>query len=149
MNDEKYQLKITRNNDMVNITIGVELLTHAVLHGPVLGDNPNLNVTDKVKFVDNIINWLKYEDENGTTLIHQAFDQAALGVVESGCDGIDETKRKCKVIENMCEYYHHKVGYKGEDGYLHCFHPNNSGHCSDNCTHTLCPISGDASEEHS
>ncbi len=87
-NDKMYQLKINRNGDMVNISIGVELLTYAVLHGPALGGDPELVVTDNVKFTEEIINWLRCEDEDGTTPLHRAFDQAALSAVENGCDGI-------------------------------------------------------------
>ena len=41
MNDKKYQLQVKRNGDMVNISIGVELLAFAVSHTPELEDEVN------------------------------------------------------------------------------------------------------------
>lgn len=86
--DKKYQLKVERTGDMVNISIGTELLVHAVLHGPAMLDDPDLTITDKTKFADEIVNYLKCEEEDGSTPLHRAFDQAALSAVENGCDGV-------------------------------------------------------------
>lgn len=86
MNDKKYQLQVKRNGDMVNISIGVELLAFAVSHTPELED---IVITDTEVFVDEIVNYLMHEEEDGTTPLHRAFDAAALDAVENGCGGIE------------------------------------------------------------
>lgn len=86
MNDKKYQLKVKRNGDMVNISIGVELLAFAVSNTP---DLEEIVITDTEVFVDEIVNYLMAEEEDGTTGLHRAFDAAALAAVENGCDGVE------------------------------------------------------------
>ena len=85
MNDKRYQLQVKRDGDMVNISIGVELLAFAVSHTPELED---IEITDTAVFVDGVINYLLSEEEDGTTPLHRAFDAAALDAVENGCGGI-------------------------------------------------------------
>lgn len=85
MNDEQYQLQVKREGDMVHITIGVELLAFAVSSTPELED---IEITDTEIFVDEIINYLMMEEEDGATGLHRAFDAAALDAVENGCNGI-------------------------------------------------------------
>ena len=86
MDGNKYQLQAKRVGDMVHISIGVELLAFAVSHTPEFED---IEITNTTVFVDEIVNYLMIEEEDGTTGLHRAFDAAALAAVENGCDGIE------------------------------------------------------------
>lgn len=86
MDENKYQLQVKRVADMVHISIGVELLAFAVSHTPELED---IRITNTTTFVDEIINYLMLEEEDGTTELHRTFDAAALAAVENGCEGIE------------------------------------------------------------
>lgn len=60
-----------------------------------------------------------------------------------------EGREDCPVIASHCEFYGYQCDSNGEIAICYCAHKDNPGNHEGNCTHTLCPITSDASEEHS
>lgn len=58
--------------------------------GPQLGDYPRCEVSDVDTFAKVVCDYLQYEDEDGSTVIHAALDSAMRDAVEDGCDGVEE-----------------------------------------------------------
>jgi hypothetical protein len=69
------------------ISIGVELLTSGILDIPAV-DHGEVEITDFDVFAQEIALKLEAEEDDGTTVIHHAFDRAAEMAIEDGCDGI-------------------------------------------------------------
>lgn len=80
------QLQIEIVDGRLVISIGVELLTHAVTHGDDWEEE--WEITDVDAFASAIAHQLELEEEDGTTLLHRAFDKAAYKAVEDGEDGV-------------------------------------------------------------
>lgn len=90
-NQKEQQLAVAVEGDRMMISIGVDLLVHAVTHGPYFQgfDDEECVVTDKKVFVQSIAKALLFEEEDGTTPLHRAFDEAAESVCENGEPGIE------------------------------------------------------------
>lgn len=91
--DRDQQIKTEVANGRLVVSIGVDLLAHAVS----VGDDweEEWKVVDPDAFVAAVGRELESEEEDGTTLLHRAFDSAAMSVVESGdesvrCPGDDQ-----------------------------------------------------------
>ena len=52
-------------------------------------DGTACKILDRKQFLQDLINELERDDEQGATSIHLAFDQAALGVMESGSEAVE------------------------------------------------------------
>ena len=77
------------------ITIGVACLGKAILFCPSLikydedaDEYLYPEVTDPLAFAKALETELCKEEEDGTTLVHQMLDEAAMNAVEGGADGI-------------------------------------------------------------
>lgn len=94
MSDRNQQIEIIITDGILNISIGVDLLVHAVTNGSDFWDEVSLKVTDNDLFVAAIAHELELEQEDGTTLVHLMFDKAAENAAENGCEGIEETEEE-------------------------------------------------------
>lgn len=72
----------------VYITIGYDVLAYCAEKIPKYQDQP-FEVTDKQKFAEEICRILNEEQEDGTTLLTNLFDDAIVMAVEDGCEGIE------------------------------------------------------------
>lgn len=73
-----------KDNKLV-ISIGVDLLCHA--------EGLNLyyyKISNKIGFAKDIVNELLNEEEDGTTLVHRMFDEAANNAIENGSENVKE-----------------------------------------------------------
>lgn len=82
------QLIVFINNNELKISIGVDLLQHAVEVGRFYGGG-DIKITNKQEFLEGFIRELKREDSNGSTLLHVAFDSAVSQMLENGERGVD------------------------------------------------------------
>lgn len=79
------QIKITVKNGVLNISVGVDLLIFAIQ-----GRIEDFKITNKEGFIKELIEELQSEEEDGTTLLHRAFDKAADNVIENGSENAEE-----------------------------------------------------------
>lgn len=83
-------LRVDLDVDRIVISIGVETLKVAAEHMPKLCDAlATLRVTDRAVFARSVLEALKDEQEDGTTLVHEAIDKAFEYVVDQGLDGCE------------------------------------------------------------
>lgn len=83
--DEKL-LDVEIKDDLLTITIGTEALIWS-LEGAACCP---FKITNKRKFLKEFLNYLKSEEEDGATLIHRAFDEAANNAFENGAEGMKD-----------------------------------------------------------
>jgi len=73
------------------IRIGIPLLMHALQEGPAWPEE--FRVTDPMAFAKAIAFHLQNdEEEDGTTAIHRALDEAAIHAIENACDGVEDVE---------------------------------------------------------
>lgn len=78
------------DEDLV-IRIGIPLLMHALQNGPNWSEE--FRVTDPMKFAEAIaFNMENDEQEDGSTAIHRALDEAAEHAIENACEGVEEVE---------------------------------------------------------
>lgn len=82
------QIEIEIVDGLLQISVGVDLLVHAVVHGSGEFEDDYPRVTSNDLFVQAIAEQLEVEEEDGTTLLHRAFDRAAVNAMEDGCEGV-------------------------------------------------------------
>lgn len=85
--EENYYLKAEMKGDELIISIGKEALLHAVETGRAYGLG-DVTITDKNLFLTELVSELKSEKEDGTTLIHEAIDQAVSNMIENGAESV-------------------------------------------------------------
>ena len=88
--DQQVDVKI--ENGRFIITAGIDLVCHAVMYGTEPSLSRTFKVKDPDKFADEIRIELEREEEDGTNLIHRAFDKAALEAIENGAEGVEEAQ---------------------------------------------------------
>lgn len=81
------ELQVVIEDGRLIMSIGINLLTSAAIECDAL-DHGDFEITDADVFAAEIARKLEDEEEDGTTLIHHAFDRAAELAIESGCDGV-------------------------------------------------------------
>jgi len=88
-------LKCCIEDGVLIMQIGVEVLAHAVKLNPDLtvyddksGQWIEPEITDADKFAQAVLEAVRTEDDDGTTPIHIALDNAALNAIEMGAEGI-------------------------------------------------------------
>ncbi len=54
-----------------------------------------------------------------------------------------------ELIRSNCKYYSNQLDIHGDIVLIYCDHPDNPNKLEGNCTHTLCPMTGDSSEDFS
>ena len=82
-------LTVEISNHVLVISIGVSQLQHAVEIGRAYGYG-DIEITNKAQFLEGFVNKLSSEDEDGSTLIHRAFDLAVTKMLEDGELGVEE-----------------------------------------------------------
>ena len=86
--EESSPLTVQIEGEDLVIRIGVPLLLHALQSGPSWSDE--FRITDPMKFAEAIASHLENdEEEDGTTAIHRALDEAAEHAIESDCEGVE------------------------------------------------------------
>lgn len=98
------------------IEIDIPTLCFAATHGPYFddivaaADGAECRVTDEQTFAKAIVDELTREEEDGTTLLHIAFDKAAAHAVENGAEGIELPEPKL--------YRPYRCGMCGEEFFV-------------------------------
>ena len=86
-------LSIGIEGDHLVIRIGVDCLcniTEMADTWPARNeDGEPCKILDRAQFLKELVGELERDDEQGATSIHLAFDQAALGVMESGSEAVE------------------------------------------------------------
>ena len=82
------QLKVVVEDGVLSISIGVDIHCHACELGRQYGLE-GIVITNKEVFVQNVARQLKFESENGTTAVHELFDNAVSNMIEDGEEGVD------------------------------------------------------------
>ncbi|VUF54073.1 hypothetical protein [Escherichia phage Fraca] len=81
-------LKVELNATKLVISIGKETLLHAIETGRSYGLG-DIKITDKELFLEEVVRELNAESEDGSTLIHEALDQAVSNALDNGADGVE------------------------------------------------------------
>lgn len=81
------QLNVAIEGERLCISIGLDTLCFAAETGRSYGLE-GIEITDKSVFVGELVNELKSEDEDGSTLIHRAIDEAVSNALENGAQGV-------------------------------------------------------------
>jgi len=93
------QLSIQVEGEDLVIRIGIPLLLHAISNGPLWTEG--MLISDDEMFVQELVKELALDGEDGTTLIHEAFDRAALRVVENGSEAVEDVDPSdCESIDD-------------------------------------------------
>ena len=81
-------LEAVIENGELRISIGVDTLCFAVEtgRGYGLGD---ITITDKQVFIQDILNEINREAEDGSTMVHQMLDKATSDAIENGAQGAE------------------------------------------------------------
>lgn len=74
--------KIQREGDELVIRLGMNILEFATLNHPDIGND--VIVADKIMLLDNVVDALNIEDDDGLTQIERAIDNAILEVWDRG-----------------------------------------------------------------
>lgn len=83
------QLNIEIKNGELQISIGIDLLCFAVQT-----EIQDFKITDNDGFVQDILNELSNEEEDGTTAVHKMLDQAANSAIENGSENAEENEEE-------------------------------------------------------
>lgn len=90
------QLEVKVDRGVLTISIGLDLLKHALEYAPQLEfhndesesfEHPKITSIDD--FAEEMVSVLSDEDEDGTTPVHRLLDKAALDALEQGAEGIE------------------------------------------------------------
>ncbi|MGL4925633.1 MAG: hypothetical protein ACRC4K_02180 [Plesiomonas shigelloides] len=81
-------LSVDLNPTKLVISIGKETLLHAIETGRSYGLG-DVKIINNELFLEEIVRELNAEREDGTTLIHEAIDQAVSNAIENGADGVE------------------------------------------------------------
>jgi hypothetical protein len=86
MENANKPLDIKIKNEVLQITIGVDTLIWALENAPCCP----FQINNKSKFLKEFLCSLGSEEEDGSTLIHRAFDEAANNAFENGAEGMKD-----------------------------------------------------------
>lgn len=84
-------LDVAIRSGRLEITIGIDVLAHAVLAGPVGDQIPNLTITNAQAFAQAVMHELTAESETGTTVVHRMLDKAGMDAIDHGAEGVETT----------------------------------------------------------
>ena len=84
MSDKQLEIKV--EDGVLNISIGVDILAFAILHGDT--EFGSAIITDNNGFAKEIVRELLLEEADGGTPVHRMFDKAALNAAENGAEYI-------------------------------------------------------------
>lgn len=88
------QLKAEIKNEKLEISIGTHVLCFAVEHGDTVHQEAHFKITNGEVFAKEILTELMREEEDGTTLLHLAFDKAASNAFDQGAEGVEFNKER-------------------------------------------------------
>ncbi len=88
--NEDQNLTVAVEDARLVISIGIKSLAVVALSGDYFGAHDVDAVTDVPGFAEEMRRQLLREKEDGTTLVHEMFDQAAQAVDEDGFEGIKQ-----------------------------------------------------------
>ena len=74
---------------VLNISIGIDTLCFALSENDF---HTQFKVTSIKGFAKDVLNELLSEEEDGTTLVHRMFDEAADNAIENGSEYIEEIR---------------------------------------------------------
>lgn len=80
-------LKVEIIDGLLSITIGVDTLAFAINNDGKTYEG--FNVTNAVKFAEDVLHELEREEEDGTTVVHEMLDEAAFA---AACNGSEWTE---------------------------------------------------------
>jgi len=81
-------LVVEIKNGRLEMSIGVDCLLFGIEYGLEMRAE-EFEVTDKDKWLREIVDAIQIEEEDGSTVIHKAIDSAALQAIENGAEGIE------------------------------------------------------------
>lgn len=91
--DQLVDIKIV--NGQIRITVGVDVVAHAAKLHPELQEYDQQTgewrqpSVDADTLANDVVRTLRFEQEDGTTLVHEALDKAIMAAVEDGSYGIE------------------------------------------------------------
>jgi hypothetical protein len=89
----KYLCRVVKGQ--IVVSVGQRVLKFATEHHPefwdgeTLEDQPYIKIEDINVFMDEVVNAINDEREDGSTLLTDMLDAAIKSAVENGCEGID------------------------------------------------------------
>lgn len=113
-------LDVVMTDDRVEISIGQKHLLQFLRDSdqwPTHDSGRPLKVLDKDEFIEELCEMLMQESENGETLIHKVFTEAAVQVFESGSETIEAEKSLSSRDFNGDD--DEEYDDDGDDGYRH------------------------------
>jgi len=78
------QIKIEIKDGRLNISVGIDMLCHSRTLNV-----EDFRITNNDMFAKDIRNELLSEEEDGTTLLHKAFDEAANLAIDNGSEHVE------------------------------------------------------------
>lgn len=70
------------------ISVPTKDLISVIKLGPYFADQEDFQIVDEAAFINDLLGFITAEQDDGTTPLFDIFDQAAIDVVEWGCDSI-------------------------------------------------------------
>jgi len=80
-------IKVSLNEGRIIISLDIKTLAFCANEHPLFFVDP-VKVTDAQVFAEEIVRVLKEEQEDGSTILTNLFDDAIVMAVEDGCEGI-------------------------------------------------------------
>lgn len=78
-------LTVEVSDEVLTVSIGIETLANAIVAGPAFDQ---AKITDANMFIADLVIELQAEEEDGSTLLHRAFDEAGQAAADNGSEGI-------------------------------------------------------------
>ena len=86
--DKNQNLRVEVEGDRLVISIGTDVLCSAVQYGLEF-QKEGFKVVNQEGFVQDIVDSLKAESEDGSTFLHLAFDRAAEEAIDTGSENVE------------------------------------------------------------
>jgi RNA 3'-terminal phosphate cyclase len=102
MTDDK-QLEVGMSDGKLVISIGIDLLLFAIGHQEQFAntlDSCGCQITNAEQLAKAIVEELEREQEDGTTVVHEMLDNAAMSALENGADCFIDVAKSKKVNQN-------------------------------------------------
>lgn len=80
-------LKVDFDGEHLSIVIGKNVLIHAMSIEKRYGGE--FNIVNEDLFLNDIVKELSYEEEDGTTVVHEMLDKAINSAIENGSYGVE------------------------------------------------------------
>lgn len=80
-------LKVDFDGEHLSIVVGKNILIHAMYMEKRYGGE--FNIVNEDLFLSDIVKELSYEEEDGTTVVHEMLDKAINSAIENGSYGVE------------------------------------------------------------